>query len=44
MDEPYCVESCPVQALVMADSEEMAKKRLEPLKKERWVRLNFVSD
>jgi carbon-monoxide dehydrogenase iron sulfur subunit len=44
MEEPHCVESCPVQALMVADSEEMAKKRLEPLKKGRWVRLNFVSD
>jgi carbon-monoxide dehydrogenase iron sulfur subunit len=44
MESPYCVESCPTRALVLVDSEDIAKGILKPLKKGSLTGLNFVSD
>jgi Fe-S-cluster-containing hydrogenase component 2 len=43
-EAPYCVESCPTGALILADAEEAASGKLKFLKKEGILSLNFVSD
>jgi Fe-S-cluster-containing dehydrogenase component len=43
MDAVYCVESCPTNALILIDSEDLVSGRLKPLKKGSLVGLNFGS-
>jgi carbon-monoxide dehydrogenase iron sulfur subunit len=43
MDGPYCVESCPTQALMLVDSEEIAKGKFKTSKEGRWTGLDFTS-
>jgi carbon-monoxide dehydrogenase iron sulfur subunit len=43
MDGPYCVENCPTHALVLADTEEMAKGKAKFRNEGNLSRLNFVS-
>jgi len=40
---PYCVESCPTQALILLDPKEIIRERLKPGEKEGWVGLTFVA-
>jgi Fe-S-cluster-containing dehydrogenase component len=43
MDAVYCVESCPTHALILIDSEDMAKGRFNLPKKGSLTGLNFIS-
>lgn len=44
MDAPYCVENCPTKALILVDSEEIAKGILNPRRRGNLIGLNCVSD
>lgn len=43
MEAPYCVESCPTRALVLIDSEDIARGRFKLPRKGSLAALNFVS-
>ncbi len=44
MEAPYCVESCPTGALILADPEEIASGRRSFPEKGRVTCLNFIAD
>jgi carbon-monoxide dehydrogenase iron sulfur subunit len=44
MEAPYCVESCPTGALILADPEEIASGRRSLSGKSRITCLNFTTD